>query len=166
MVLYGRECERLVWTRRVLWWKVSRAVPVLLVISRDPERKEDDDVFVTTDIEADPAHVVETFAMRWGIEEVFWEGKQLFGFRKVQGWRPRTVERQAPFALFVLSLVKAWYVHHVALHRLPEELPSTARMLTALRYAYWQQRITRLSLPNRERRQILEAVRNALSAAA
>jgi len=27
VVLYGEERERLVWTRRVLWWKVSKAVP-------------------------------------------------------------------------------------------------------------------------------------------
>jgi len=110
--------------------------------------------------------VVETFAMRWGIEEVFWEGKQLFGFRKVQGWRPRTVERQAPFALFVLSLVKAWYVHQVALRKRSEGLPSTSAMLTALRFAYWRQRINRLSLPRREKCEMLEVVHNALAAAA
>jgi hypothetical protein len=166
VVLYGEEKERLVWTRKVLWWSVAKTVPVLLVISRDPERQEDDDFLVTTDVEADPAHVVETFAMRWGIEEIFREGKQLFGFRKVQGWSPRSVERQAPFALFVQTLVKAWYVHHIALRQKPDELPPTAAMLTELRFPYWQARINRLSLPNRERRQILEAVRNALSAAA
>lgn len=166
VLMYGEERERLVWTRRVLWWKVSKAVPVLLVVSRDPGGKEDDDFFVTTDVEADPAHVVETFAMRWGIEEVFWEGKQLFGFRRVQGWRPRSVERQAPFALLVLSLVKAWYVHHVALRTRPEELPPTSAMLTALRFAHWEQRISRLSLPAREKSEILKAVHNALAAAA
>jgi hypothetical protein len=166
VLLYGEERERLVWTRRVLWWKVSGPVPVLLVISRDPERKEDDDFFVTTDLAADPAHVVETYACRWGIEEIFWEGKQLFGFRRVQGWRPRTVERQAPFALFVMSLVKAWYIHDVALRERPEELPPTSAMLTTLRLAYWRERINRLSLPRREKCEILGTIQNALSTAA
>lgn len=104
VVLYGRECERLVWSRRVLWWKVSGAVPVLLV-----------------------------------------------SFGKVQGWRPRTVERQAPFALFVLSSVKAWYLHRVALRERPDDLPPTSAMLTALRLAYWRERINHLSLPNPHR---------------
>ena len=164
--MYGEERERLVWTRVVLWWKVSRAVPVLLVISRDPEGKEPDDFFFTTDVGAEGAHVIETFARRWGIEEAFREGKQLIGFGKVQGWRPRTVERQAPFGLFVLSVVKAWYVHEVALRRRLKELPATAAMLTALRLAYWRQRIMQLSLPKRQTREILGAISNALSAAA
>lgn len=166
VILYGKEQERLVWSRKLLWWTVAKAVPLLLVISRDPDGKEDDDFLFTTDVAADPAHVVETYGMRWGIEEVFREGKQLVGFGKVQGWSARSVERQAPFALFVLSLVKAWYVHSVALRRRLDELAPTAAMLTELRFAYWQERINKLSLPKRERAQILEAVRNALSAAA
>ena len=166
VVMYGEERERLVWTRQVLWWNVLRAVPVLLVISRDPEGKEKDDFFITTDVEGDAAHVVETYASRWGIEEVFREGKQLVGFGKVQGWRPRSVERQAPFALFVLSLVKAWYVHEVALRGRLEELPPTSAMLTALRMAYWRQRISRMSLSRREKCQILGALQTALSTAA
>jgi len=166
VVTYGEERERLVWTRRVLWWNVFRAVPVLLVLSRDPEGKEEDDFFITTDVEADAAHVVETFAARWGIEEVFREGKQLVGFGKVQGWRPRSVERQAPFALLVLSLVKAWYVHDVALRGRLEELPPTAAMLTELRMAYWRQRISAMSLGRRDKSQILGALETALSTAA
>jgi len=166
VLMYGEERERLVWTRRVLWWGVAKAVPVLLVISRDPEGKEKDNFFVTTDVAAEGAPVVEVFACRWGIEEVFREGKQLVGFGKVQGWSPRSVERQAPFALFVLSLVKAWYVYEVALRKRPEKLPATSAMLTALRLGYWRQRIMRLSLPKRETREILGAISNALSAAA
>ncbi len=164
VLLYGEERERLVWTRKVLWWGVAKAVPVLLVISRDLEGKEK--FFVTTDVAAQGAHVVEVFGCRWGIEEVFREGKQLVGFGKVQGWSPRSVERQAPFALFVLSLVKAWYVHQIALRECPDELPATSAMLTALRLAYWRQRIKRLSLPARQTRELLAAISNALAAAA
>ena len=145
---------------------MAKAVPVLLVISRDPEGKGKDNFFVTTDVAAEGAHVLEVFACRWGIEEVFREGKQLVGFGKVQGWSPRSVERQAPFALFVLSLVKAWYVHEIALRKRPDELPATSAMLTALRLGYWRQRIIRLSLPKRQTREILRAISNALSAAA
>jgi len=166
VLMYGEERERLVWTRKVLWWGLAKAVPVLLVISRDPKGKGKDNFFVTTDVAAEGAHVLEVFACRWGIEEVFREGKQLVGFGKVQGWSPRSVERQAPFALFVLSLVKAWYVHEIALRKRPDELPATSAMLTALRLGYWRQRIIRLSLPKRQTREILGAISNALSAAA
>ena len=166
VVQYGKERERLVWTRVVLWWHVARSRPVLLVIVRDPNGKEEDDFFFTTEVESSGAHVAEVFASRWGIEEVFREGKQLVGFNRVQGWRPASVERQAPFALLVLSLVKLWYVHHVALRTPPDELPPTSRMLTALRLAYWQRRINRWSLRRAEKREIIAALRNALAAAA
>jgi hypothetical protein len=66
----------------------------------------------------------------------------------------------------VLSLVKAWYVHEIALGERPDELPATSAMLTALRVGYWRQRIMRLSLPTRQTRKILGAISNALSAAA
>ena len=106
------------------------------------------------------------FASRWGIEEVFREGKQFVGFGRVQGWRPASVERQAPFALLVLSLVKLWYVHHVALRTRPDELPPTSQMLKTLRLAYWRRRINRWSLRPAEKREIIRAVHNALAAAA
>ena len=166
VLMYGEERERLAWTRKVLWWGVAKAVPVLLVISRDPDGRQKDNFFVTTDVAAAGAHVVEVFACRWGIEEVFREGKQLVGFGHVQGWSPRSVERQAPFALFILSLVKAWYVHEIALRKRPDALPATSAMLTALRLGYWRQWIMRLSLPKRQTREILRAISNALSAAA
>ena len=74
----------------------------------DPAGKAEDNFFVTTKVAAEGADVVEVFACRRGIEGVFREGKQLVRFSKVEGWSPRSVERQAPFALFVLSLVKGW----------------------------------------------------------
>ena len=166
VVQYGEERERLIWTRVVLWWKVAKTRPMLLVIVRDPEGKEKDDFFFTTDPAASGAHVAEVFARRWGIEEVFREGKQFVGFGRVQGWRPASVERQAPFALLVLSLVKLWYVHNVALRTRPDELPPTSQMLKTLRLAYWRRRINRWSLRPAEKREIIRTVHNALAAAA
>ena len=76
------------------------------------------------------------------------------------------MERQAPFALLVLSLVKLWYVNHVALHTRPDELPPTSQMLKTLRLAYWRRRINRWSLRPAEKREIIRAVHNAFAAAA
>jgi hypothetical protein len=52
------------------------------------------------------------FAARWPIEESIHDAKQLGGFEQVQGWCPRTVERQAPLAMIVQTLVKAWYLRY------------------------------------------------------
>jgi hypothetical protein len=166
-VLVGdHERVELVWSRLVLWWEVTKAMPVRLVIRRDPEGKHGDLFLFTTDAAAEEAAVLESYGRRPGIEELIREAKQLFGFRLVQGWRPRTVERQAPFALLVLSVVKAWYVHDIGLAEHSVELHPTSAMLTALRFAYWRLRITALRLPERKEAQILQAIQNALSTAA
>jgi len=48
----GKTVKRLVYIRVVLWYTVSRN-PILLVISRDPNGKEKDDFFFTTDVTMD-----------------------------------------------------------------------------------------------------------------
>jgi len=165
VVVYGRKRVRLVHSFRALWWHVAKGRIFRVVIVRDPAGKQKDDFFFTTDLNMDPARVVELYAARWAIEEVFREGKQLAGFDDVQGWSPRSVERQAPFALLTLSLVKAWYLQHVAPKDRPKELPSAAAMLTKLRMAHWQQRISALSLPRNEMLQLTKALHATLAAA-
>jgi hypothetical protein len=165
VVAYGRRRVRLIYSFQALWWHVAKARLLQVVIVRDPTGKEKDDFFFTTDLNMDPGRLVERYAARWAIEEVFREGKQLAGFDDVQGWSPRSVERQAPFALLTLSLTKAWYLQHVAPKDRPKELPSAAAMLTKLRMAHWQQRIAALSLPRNEMRQLTKALHATLAAA-
>lgn len=165
VVAYGKRRVRLVHSFRALWWKVAKGRLLQVVIVRDPAGKEKDDFFFTTDLSMKPGRVVELYAARWAIEEVFREGKQLAGFADVQGWSPRSVERQAPFALLTLSLVKAWYLQHVAPKDRPKELPSAAAMFTKLRMAHWQERISALSLPRKEMRELTKALHATLAAA-
>ena len=166
IVMYGRKRVRMLHSFTALWWGVAKARRIKVVIVRDPSGTQKDDFLFTTDLSMKPARVAEIYAMRWGIEEVIREAKQSFGFAEVQGWSEGAVERQAPFALLTLSLVKAWYVGHAASRERPEAMPSAARMLTRLRAAYWGKRISALSLPRREKRQFAEAIESALQAAA
>lgn len=163
---YGQVRERLVWTRQVLWWGVAKERPVLLVVVRDPEGKQADDFFFTTDLGAGAARVAESFAGRWTVEEDFRDAKQLFGFSKVMGWGEASVERQAPFALLVLSLVKYWHIKCIDLAERPAALPSTAQMLADLREAFWGRRINETSMPKAEKGIIIKVLRMALEAAA
>ena len=165
-VMYGKRRVRLLHSFTALWWGVAKARRIQVVIVRDPSRKQKDDYLFTTDLSMKPARVAELYAMRWGIEEAIREAKQSFGFADVQGWTKRSVERQAPFALLMLSLVKAWYVRHAAPAERPGAMPSAAAMLTRLRTAYWRRRIMKLSAPRREVRQFLEAIESLLWAAA
>ena len=54
----GKQRKRLALTREVLWYKVCPDKLVRLVISRDPEGKQHDDFFFTTDLSATAAQVI------------------------------------------------------------------------------------------------------------
>jgi hypothetical protein len=56
----GKTRRQQVHVRKVLWYKVSRE-PVLLVLRRDPDGKERDDCFFTTDLSMVPTEVIGAF---------------------------------------------------------------------------------------------------------
>jgi hypothetical protein len=97
-----------------LWYHVGKDQPIKLLIVRDPSGRQTDDYLFCTDPAVGDAEITERFAARWSIEESIHDAKQQGGFEQVQGWCPRTVLRQAPLALIVQTLVKAWYVRYGA----------------------------------------------------
>lgn len=81
----GEKKTRLVWTKDVLWYRVSPEALVRLVVVRDPEGIEhDDDYFFTTDLEMVPTEVVELYAGRWSIEVCYRQVKQDLGGQQPQ----------------------------------------------------------------------------------
>ena len=179
VLAYGKTVKRKVLSIVCLWYHVSKDVPVKLLIVRDPSGTQKDEYLFCTDPTVPDEQVIERFAARWPIEESIHDGKQLGGFEQVQGWCKRTVERQAPFALIVQTLVKAWYLLHGAdaVSAQPKgatvcgwmqakDHPSYLDMLATLRRVLWTHRIKCDStLVNRVRR-LLEPLRFTLCAAA
>jgi len=105
---------------------------------------------------------------RWGVEEAILEAKQQLGFENTLGWCSKTVHRQAPLAMVLVTLVKAWYARCAAAEpgRTPVARGSTERGLAALRRVLWQHRISPKSRFSARVQQILETVAYALFAAA
>jgi len=141
------------------------------VIVRDPERNQKDDYFFCTDPHASPACMVEDASARWGIEEAVRELKQSLGLDHVQSWSPRAVLRQAPLALVLHTLTQVAYAPRAGLFPGPEakpqpqvDLPSFHGMLSALRFAQWQERIIDAFGPNPKLYRILRPLESALSA--
>jgi hypothetical protein len=144
----GRVRERLVYAHQVLWYRVSKT-PVLLVISRDPEAREHDDFFFTTDLSLTPEQVIGGFAGRWSIEDTFKNTKQFLGGQEPQTWKGQGPERAAMLSLWLYSVVWLWYLSQ------PERVrqvsgpvwypgkshPSFLDALAALRRHLWRQRI-------------------------
>jgi hypothetical protein len=119
------------------------------VISRDPSGKERDDFFFSTDVNARPADVIETFAGRWSIEDTFKNTKQRLGVEHPQIWKRSGPQRAAVIGLALYSLVWTWYVQHGhrknSLRVLPwysaKTNPSFTDALGVLRRVLWRRRI-------------------------
>ena len=144
----GKTAKRLVYTRVVLWYAVSRK-PILLVISRDPNGKEKDDFFFTTDVTMDPAEVLACYADRWAIEDTFKNTKQLLGGQQPQTYKAKGPERAAGLSLWLYSMVWFWYLKQKSGRRYfnvqpwyrQKSSPSFADALSCLRRELWRERI-------------------------
>jgi hypothetical protein len=175
----GKRVKRLVLAVVCLWYHVAKDKPVKLLIVRDPSGVQKDDYLFCTDPSVPDEQIIERFAARWPIEGCIQDGKQLGGFEQVQGWCKRTVQRQAPFALIVQTLVKAWYLRYGAdapaaqpkgpaawgwMHK--KDHPSYLDMLATLRRVLWTQRIKCNSTLAGRVCRLLEPLRFTLCAAA
>jgi hypothetical protein len=146
--LRSKQVKRLVYTRQVLWYGVSRK-PILLVISRDPEGREKDDFLFTTDVTMRAAAVLECYGDRWDIEDTFKNTKQLLGGQEPQTWKRQGPERAAALSLWLYAMVWLWYLKRPVPKRWfrvqpwqhNKTTPSFADALTCLRYELWQDRI-------------------------
>ena len=149
VLLRGKAQVRRLLTLDVLWYAVSPDALVRLVISRDPEGREADDCFFTTDLNATPAYVVSDYAGRWSIEDTFRNVKQHLGAEDPQCWKGPGLERAAAFTFWIYSAVWLWYLETQKTRRswipLPwypqKATPSFADALACLRRALWRERL-------------------------
>ena len=168
----GRKIKRRVLAITCLWYRVCKENPIRMVMVRDPAGREKDDFFFCTDANVPDAEIVQRYYDRWGVEEAIFEAKQHLGFENTHGWCSKTVNRQAPLAMILLTLVKVWYARCAVKEPslLPEKLPwyqskthpSLADMLSALRRILWQHRISPNSRFSAPVKQIWESVPCAL----
>ena len=144
----GKIRTRLVYARKVLWYRVSHK-PILLVISRDPQGKEKDDFFFTTDVTMEPVEVIECYADRWAIEDTFKNTKQFLGGQEPQTFKDKGPERAAGLSLWLYSMVWLWYLSQKANKRYfivqpwnpLKSMPSFADAIACLRRELWRERI-------------------------
>lgn len=149
VVMRGKPRSRLLLSLDVLWYAVSPNTLVRLVISRDPEGHEEDDLFFTTDLNAAPSSVVGDYAGRWSIEDTFRNVKQSLGAENPQCWKGPGPERAAAFSFWIYSAVWLWYLETQKMRCswiprpwYPQKTtPSFADALACLRRALWHERL-------------------------
>ena len=132
------------------------------------------EAFYSTRLEATAEQVLTWYAMRWSIEVTFRDAKQHLGFEEPQGWTRHAVERTAPMAMLLYSLIVRWY--SVEGHRYYRPLPrpwyttqpheSFADMLATLRRRSLRESISAWAPAGPGSQKIVALIEHALALAA
>jgi hypothetical protein len=144
---FGLHATLLVKTLQALYYTAGQDRLLTIVLVRDPEGQSPDQMFYCTRLEWDACQVLSAYACRWAIEVTFENSKQFLGLEDPANRLPRAVQRTAPLALVLYSLVVVWF------HRLghlwvrfpdrpwyPQKAePSFADLLSTLRRVSWEE---------------------------
>jgi DDE superfamily endonuclease len=130
--------------------------------------------FYSTCADAPAEQVLAWYAQRWAIEQTFQETKSRLGFEEPQGWSRRAVERTAPVAMLLYSLIVLWFAAHG--HRLwqapqrpwyrSKRGPAFVDMLDTLRYETLRTTVSTLGLRGPGSRKITQTLQQVASLAA
>jgi hypothetical protein len=130
--------------------------------------------FYSTRHDATADQVIAWYAMRWSVEVAFHDGKQHLGFEEPQGWSRRAVERTAPVAMLLYTLIVLWFAREGHRAYRPLECPwytskadpSFADMLVTLRRLSVTQKVLSLALRGPGSRKVQQLLENAYAHAA
>jgi hypothetical protein len=138
---FGLHASLSVKTKKALYYKSGRDRLLTIVLVRDLQGKRPDQMFYCTELDWTAREILSAYACRWAIECTFEFCKQFLGLEDPANRLPKAVERTAPMALFIYTIVVVWFhqTGHGSL-RFPfrpwytkKEEPSFADMLTTLR---------------------------------
>ena len=131
------------------------------------------EVFYSTCSDATAEQVIGWYAMRWSIEVMNHDSKQHLGFEEPQGWTRRSVERTAPLAMLLYSLIVLWFARegHRRWHPLvcpwyrSKTEPSFADLLSTLRRLSVRQQVLTWALTGPGSRKIQKLLENTVALA-
>ena len=131
------------------------------------------EVFYSTCSDATAEQVIGWYAMRWSIEVMNHDSKQHLGFEEPQGWTRRSVERTAPLAMLLYSLIVLWFAREGHRQWCPLKCPwytsktepSFADMLATLRRLSVRQQVLTWALAGPGSRKIQQLLENTVALA-
>jgi hypothetical protein len=114
------------------------------------------------------------YAARWSLEVTYHDAKGQLGFEQPQGWSKLAVQRTAPVAMLLYSLVVLWFSREGHRHYLPPTRPwylgktqaSFADMLATLRCASVKKEVLSMHLHGSGSRNVLKCLFHAVKQAA
>jgi hypothetical protein len=150
---YGLHADLSVKTRQGLYYKAGKDRLLNFVLVRDNTGKRPLSIFYATLLDWTPQQILATYASRWSIEVAFENGKQMLGFEDPANRLPKAVQRTAPMAMILVSLITLWFHQHGHRHvKFPnrpwyrkKKEPSFADMLSTLRRLSWAELFARVA---------------------
>jgi hypothetical protein len=91
-----------------LWDHHGRRVPIRWVLVRDIHGDFKPQMFVCTDVEADPLDILRWFVRRWSMEVTFAEVRRHLGVETQRQWTDLAIARTTPALLGLFSLITLW----------------------------------------------------------
>jgi hypothetical protein len=146
---FGLHATLQVKTQQGLYYKAGGSRLLTIVLVHDTVGKRPDQMFYCTRQDWDAREILSCYAGRWAIEVTFENCKQLLGLDEPANRKPLAVQRTAPIALVLYSLIVVWFqrMGHLLVHY-PERPwyrrkvePSFADMLSTLRRVSWQEQL-------------------------
>jgi SRSO17 transposase len=130
--------------------------------------------FYSTCANASALQILSWYALRWSMEVTFHDSKMHLGFEEPQGWTRQAVQRTAPIAMVLYSLIVVWFAEEGHRHHRPllrpwyttKSHPTFTDMLATLRRESLREHIYRLGLGGPGSRKIMEALENTAALAA
>jgi hypothetical protein len=171
--IYGRtEVARL--ADRVAYVHAAPERPLRVVAAEAIKGGHGQEAFYSTCSDATAEQVIAWYAMRWSLEVTNHDSKQHLGFEEPQGWTQRSVQRTAPLAMLLYSLIVLWFAREghrswrprVCPWYTSKSAPSFADMLSTLRRLSVREQVMTLALGGPGSRKIQQLLENAVTVAA
>ncbi len=150
-IAFKSGCKRLLEVKvitGICWYAAVGSQAVQVVLVRDPKGEWREEALVCTDVTLSAREVITGYCRRWSVEVAFCDAKQLLGFHDPQVWCMASVQRAAPMAWFVGTVVVLWYTmsgkdgeqayRHRSWYK-EKPTPTFADMLAACRLQLWQE---------------------------
>jgi DDE superfamily endonuclease len=155
---FGLHATLAVKTQHALYYTAGGSRLLTIVLTRDLEGQRPEQMFYCTKLDWDARQILSAYACRWAIECTFEACKQCLGLEDPANRLPLAVQRTAPMALLLYTLVVVWF-HQVG-HRFlrfpfrpwyqRKQEPSFADLLTTLRRVSYEEQ-TATALPKQSR---------------
>lgn len=108
--IYGRSVELEVLALTASWPAIERTIRV--VITRDPRNHRRVTYLWSTKLQLSPVELIESFAKRWTIEQLFSVAKNQLGFDSAEVRRKRSVLRHGALCMAMVTWIEVWAYRH------------------------------------------------------